>query len=127
MRLGTETGSLVNYMMANRATQEITVGTPATFLSWTDRHPGTVIKVFEKGPYTYLHVRHDRVVYHEDESGNFDITDGDDARYAIFRFKTDGTSGFQRVMINPETNRYNQVHAGGLTLGIREHYYDPHF
>lgn len=128
MKLGTQTGSLVNSLMSNRVCSEITVGAPATFLSWSDRSPGTVIKVFEKGAYTYLNVRRDRVEYHDDCSGNYDIVDGNDEFYSTFRFKTDGSSGFQNVSINPETGRYvKNGREGGLTIGVREYYYDPHF
>lgn len=133
MKFGTQTGSLVNHFMANTVTSEIKVGTPATFLSWSDRHPGTVIKVFEKGAYTYLNVRCDRVEYHEDGAmsndfgGKFDIIAGDDEHYRIFRFKTDGSSGFESVTINPDTGRYIKLNTGGLTVGTREYYYDPSF
>lgn len=127
MRLGTQTGSFVNYMYANTVSDEIKEGTPATLLFWTDRKPGTVTKVFEKGAYTYLHVRRDVVEYHQDRSGNYDIVDGDDNNYEIFRFKTDGSSGFQRASFNERTGRYVKESGGGLTVGVREYYLDPHF
>jgi hypothetical protein len=113
--------------MANTVSSEIKAGTGATFLSWTDRHPGTVINVFKKGAYTYLDVRHDRVEYHEDRSGNFDIVDGEDQFFSTFRFKTDGSSGFQKVSKNPDTGRWNKIGDGGLSVGTREYYYDPSF
>lgn len=127
MKLGTQTGSLMNHIMANTVTSEIKAGTPATFLSWTDRHPGTVIDVTKKGKFTYLKVRRDDVVYHEDRSGKFDIVDGSDDNFQMFRFKTDGSSGFQKVGINPESGRYVKWGDGGLTVGTREYYYDPSF
>lgn len=127
MKLGTQTGSLMNHIMANTSVEEITVGTPATFLSWTDRHPGTIIDVYEKGKFTYLKVRRDDVVYHKDRSGNFDIVDGSDDNVQMFRFKTDGSSGFQKYGLNPYTNRYGKIGDGGLAVGFREYYYDPSF
>lgn len=128
MQLGTQTGSLINSIMSNTVSSEIKVGAPATFLMWTDRNPGTVIKVFKKGVYTYINVRHDEVEYHKDCSGNYDIVDGNDENYSTYRFKTDGSSGFQLVMQNAETGRWIQRgRAGGLTVGKREYYYDPHF
>lgn len=127
MKLGTQTGSLVNHLMANTVTSEIKAGTPATFLSWTDRHPGTVIDVTKKGKFTYLKVRRDEVVYAEDRSGNFTIENGSDDNFCTFRFKTDGSSGFQKVGINPETGRFIKLGDGGLSVGSREYYYDPHF
>lgn len=128
MRLGTETGSLINHIMSNTVTvEEIKVGTPATFLSWTDRHPGTVIDVTKKGKFTYLKVRRDEVNYYEPGTGKFEIVDGDDNNFSTFRFKTDGSSGFMKVGINPETGRYIKLGDGGLSVGNREYYYDPHF
>jgi hypothetical protein len=133
MKLGTQTASLVNHMMANTVTSEIKPGTGATFLSWTDRHPGTVINVFKKGAYTYLDVRHDRVEYHaegkstNDFGGTYDIVDGEDQFFSTFRFKTDGSSGFQKVSKNPDTGRWNKIGDGGLSVGTREYYYDPSF
>lgn len=127
MKLGTQTGSLVNHIMANTVTSEIKAGTPATFLSWTDRHPGTIIETFVKGAFTYLKVRRDEVVYAEDRSGNFTIKDGSDDNFQMFRFKTDGSSGFQKVGINPDTGRYVKWGDGGLSVGNREYYYDPSF
>jgi hypothetical protein len=48
MKLGSETGSLVNHLMSSRSNTEPNIGTPATLLSWTDRSAATVTKVFEK-------------------------------------------------------------------------------
>lgn len=127
MKLGTQTGSLINHIMSNTVSSEIKVGMGATFLSWTDRHPGTLIDKFEKGAYTYLKVRHDVVDYHDDRSGNYDIVDGEDTNFSMFRFKSNGTSGFQKVGINPDTGRFIKLGDGGLALGRREYYYDPHF
>lgn len=127
MKLGTETGSLINHLMANTAVRDIKVGTHATLLSWSDRSPGTVIEVYTKGVYTYLTVRHDKAVYHKDGSGNFDIVDGDDKFTNTFRFKTDGSSGFQKVGLNPETNRFYKLGDGGLLVGHRDYYRDPSF
>ena len=127
MKLGTQTGSLINHIISNTVNGEIAEGTHATLLSWSDRHPATIIKVFEKGVYTYLHARRDVVEYHKDQSGKFDIVDGSDDNYLTFRFKTDGSSGFQKVRINPESGRYAKIGDGGLAVGAREYYYDPHF
>lgn len=133
MKLGTHTASLVNHLMSNTVASEIKPGTGATFLSWTDRSPGTVIKVFEKGVYTYINVRRDLVEYHDDGKyssdfgGSYDIIDGEDDNFATFRFKTDGSTGFEKVGVNSETGRYIKIGNGGLAVGRREYYYDPSF
>jgi hypothetical protein len=48
MKLGSETGSLMNHVMTGSQQPTPTVGMPATVCYWTDRHAGTVIKVTAK-------------------------------------------------------------------------------
>lgn len=131
MKLGTETNSLINHIMSNTVcAEEITVGMGATFLSWTDRHPGTVIEKFVKGAFTYLKIRRDvveHVKFECEEVATYEIVDGSDDNFELFRFKTDGSSGFMKVGINPDTGRYVKIGDGGLALGRREYYYDPSF
>lgn len=43
MKLGTETGSLVNHMLADFALGEVRMGDGATVCGWTDRKAATVI------------------------------------------------------------------------------------
>jgi len=47
MELGTQTGSLVNYLYSRASGQPIIpcVGMGATILAWTDRYAGTIISV----------------------------------------------------------------------------------
>lgn len=132
MKLGTQTGSLVNHIMANRSVREIEVGkTGATLLSWTDRSPATVMEVFEKGAYTYYGIVADEFEVVEgnmfDGSAKYEYKTNPDGYKQYFRAKTDGSSGFQKVMKNEETGRWNKVGDGGLSIGERSKYYDPHF
>lgn len=62
MKLGVETGSLVNHMMADSKQPKPDVGMGATLLHWTDRIAGTVIGVSYglKGPIGFI-VQEDRV------------------------------------------------------------------
>ena len=48
MKLGTETGSFVNHVLATQNKPQAVVGMGCTVLSWTDRHAATVIKVTPK-------------------------------------------------------------------------------
>jgi len=48
MKLGTETGSLTNYMMSCNRTMPV-VGKGATVMSWTDRHAHEITWVSEDG------------------------------------------------------------------------------
>lgn len=45
MRLGSETGSLMNHLYASAAAVKPEVGQGATVLMWTDRHAATIVKV----------------------------------------------------------------------------------
>lgn len=132
MKLGTQTGSLVNHMMSNTSVRDIVPGeTGATLLSWTDRHPATVVDVFSKGAYTYYVIQEDswEIVKgsEQDGSAQYGFTRNPNGYKQIFRAKTDGSSGFQKVTINQDTGRWNKVGSGGLSIGNRERYYDPHF
>lgn len=62
MKLGTETGSLINHSMASPAVIEPHVGMGVTMLGWTDRNAGTVVKVTPKT----CHVQADKVTRIDD-------------------------------------------------------------
>ena len=123
MRLGTQTGSLINSVLAN-AGPAPEVGMAATLLSWTDRHPATVIEVTP----TYIVVQEDKATrtdrnaisecqqyeYERDEGGN------------TYTFKR-GKNGWSEARWNAETDRLNKIDGYGLTLGRRERYYDFSF
>ena len=47
MKLGKDTGSIVNYLYGNNATVPI-IGKGATVLLWTDRHAYEVLEINEK-------------------------------------------------------------------------------
>ena len=55
LRLGTETGSLVNHVWSRTrpvGPEDVCEGMGATFLSWTDRHAATVHAVWTEGKKT---------------------------------------------------------------------------
>jgi len=45
MKAGTETGSLVNHLYSGMNSAAPEVGKGCTILSWTDRHPATIVRV----------------------------------------------------------------------------------
>jgi hypothetical protein len=120
---GTQTGSLINSVLAN-AGPAPEVGMAATLLSWTDRHPATVIEVTP----TYIVVQEDKAIrtdrnaisecqsyeYERDEGGN------------TYFFKR-GKNRWLEARWNAETDRLNKIDGYGLTLGRRERYYDVSF
>lgn len=49
MKLGTQTGSLINHIMAGETSPAPKVGDGATELCWTDRHPYTIVAISASG------------------------------------------------------------------------------
>lgn len=131
MRLGSGTGSLVNHLYSRAVRVEPEVGMDATLLSWTDRHPATVTEVFKKGKYNYFTVREDRYerisgVIGMDESVEYRFFPNEEGegREETYRIKE---NGYERVFFDPDTKRFNKLNSGGVMLGRKEKYHDPHF
>lgn len=125
MKIGTETGSLINHLMSNKTIKDIVIGeTPATYLSYSDRYPATVVETFEKGKFNYVVIQLDKYV-RTDNYGFSDVQeyeysrDPEGSRYT-FRV-TD--KGFVSVYEDSETKRFKKG-SGGLCIGVRERYYD---
>jgi len=127
MRLGTETGSLVNHVYSRTDSEPPYVGMPATLLLWTDRNPATVVDVNMKGRC---------IVVQEDdykrvdsnglsESQQYEYTRNPNGSVHIFRKNKKGEWVMHRL--NLETNRLVQARGAGLRLGSREKYHDFSF
>lgn len=111
MKLGSETGSLINHVMTHCGQAEPKVGDGATICMWSDRHAATIIKVT---PYT--------VTVQEDKA---------------IRTDTNGMSESQTYRYEPDphgaTYTFRKTKNGwkckgvGLTIGVRRHYYDYSF
>ena len=112
MKLGTETGSLINHLMS-RSGIKAEPGMGATILMWTDREPATIVKVTP----TQVHVRCDSYK-RTDNRGYF--TEDQDYEY-------------EEVPANPVvifrlTKRGLRCKSGNyLRVGQREAYRDPSF
>lgn len=129
MKLGTQTGSLVNHMLSRAV-----IGQPApfagmgvTFLSWTDRNPGTVFRVFQVGSRQMMQTR--------DDCPAWDIPD-DPKVEATFSIKT-RVNGHQRywrldgdtwrAVRQNDAGRWVLTGGNGIRLGERDYYRDPSF
>ena len=130
MKLGTQTGSLFNHLMANDSVKEIVPGeTGATLLSWSDRRAATVVEVFTKGSYDYLVVQQDTAT-RVDKNGmsdaqTYEYTRNPEGSTYTFRIGKKGV--FEQVYVNSETGRYVKARVGGLAVGYRNEYYDFSF
>jgi hypothetical protein len=128
MKLGTETGSMVNHLYSRYAVTDIQVGQPATLLSWTDRYPATVVEVFKKGLYTYVVVQSDD--YKRIDSNG--MSEAQEYEYkrnpegAMTTFKLVGGK-LVSVRKNKTSGRYVRNHGAGCVIGVRERYYDFSF
>lgn len=127
MRLGTQTGSLVNHIMTTGGSDEPYVGMPATVCFWTDRSPATVVEVNMKK--RYIVVQDDDFVRVDlngmSESQKYDYTPNVEGAKRIFRKNKQGK--WVLCYINPETKRMVQSGGCGLALGRREKYHDYSF
>lgn len=125
MKLGTETGSLINHFMggSNVSPQ---IGMGATLLSWTDRDPATVIAYdMVKQIVTVQEDSYKRIDSNGmSEAQEYEYTPNPKGSIHNFRW---GKKGWERVTYNPETNRWKKSHSGGLHTGTRERFYDFSF
>lgn len=128
MKLGSQTGSLINHMIAGAGTlSEIKAGTPATLLSWSDRSPGTVFRVFKVASSTIVEVRED-IYTRIDKNG---MSESQEYEYKIdvngskSFWKIDKNGNVCRMYINKETGRWNKTKTGcSIAFGRRERFYD---
>jgi hypothetical protein len=123
MKLGTETGSVINHLMSRSTRDQATpeVGMGATVLMWTDRRAATVTRVWVERKATLIRVQYDE----EQPDGSFahNPNGGTDT------FRQANIGGWEQVTKNSDTGRYNKVEGGGwgLMLGVRQSYRDPSF
>ncbi len=111
LKLGRETGSVVNYLMSGTVgAPEPKVGMGATILMYSDRHAATIVKVTK----TQVHVQRD-IAKRIDKNGmsesqEYVFTSDPDAHVEIFR----------------KTKRGYRAAGGGaaLRIGDRDEYYD---
>lgn len=130
MKLGTQTGSLINHLIAGSNTlAEIKAGTPATILSWTDRSPATVFRVFKVGSSTIVETRDD-IYKRIDNNG---MSESQEYEYKIdvngsqSYWKIDKKGDVSRVYLKKETGRWVKTKSGSIAFGRREKYHDFSF
>lgn len=136
MKLGTQTGSLINHL-CSRATigQPVPeVGMGATMLLWTDRHAATISKVEDLSSKRWRHqieVQADIATVVEgsshDGSASYVYRPNAKAGVHIFRSERDGGQWCE-VRANDKGNMVLCNGGGrGLRIGEREEYRDPSF
>jgi hypothetical protein len=127
MRLGTETGSVINHLMSRSVIGEPTpdVGMGATILMWSDRHAGTITMI--KGDIIEVTEDDYKPISGSILNGDvkWEFTYNPNGRTSYFRKSKTGL--WENVVFNKETGRWKKSNGQGLIIGRREKYYDPHF
>lgn len=134
MKLGTETGSLINHLHARGTRGQPTpvVGMGATLLLWTDRNPATIVAVTDRKDGGWDIVVQEDNYKRTDKNGfsesqTYEYTPNPEGYRSHFRFEP-AVGRWQQMRLNPETGRLNKVKGGvGLRIGEREKYWDPCF
>lgn len=134
MKLGSQTGSLINHLHSIGAIGQPKpkVGMGCTLLGWTDRHAGTITKVTEYCGKTWLYeieVARDTATVvagsAHDGSAVYEYTPGTGCN-RTFGFNL-RKQEWVEVFRNQATGKLNQARGYGLRIGERETYYDPSF
>lgn len=127
MKLGKETGSLINHLMSGQPAREPMIGEGATILAWTDRYACTVIAWDAKAGVLTVQRDHakraDANGMSEDQDYTYEANRDAEPRY----FKMDKQDRWYEVTKNPRTQRWNKSGGRGLLLGVRREYYDFSF
>lgn len=119
MKLGTQTGSLVNHLMSGHVGGPVpVVGMGATILCWTDRHAATVVKVSPSGKTVWVQ---EDTATRTDSNGmsevqTYEYTANPAAPLKAFRL---GKHGWREAGSGGKGN--------ALALGVRRSYHDFSF
>lgn len=134
MKLGSQTGSLVNHLYSRGVIgqPEPVVGMGVTILLWSDRHAATIFRVMKvgKAQATIIETRDDRSVVlsgsTHDGSAEWGFKVNVKGRVQHFRQRPAGD--WEAVTLNETTKRWAKSNSGrGLRLGQRDEYRDPSF
>ncbi len=130
MKLGSETGSLVNHLMANEEGAIPAVGDGATVLLWTDRHATTVIDVDTSGKHPVITVQRDHVKRIDEngmsEAQEYEYTPDPEGIKSMFRFDPKQKSWRQLI----RNEKGNLVFAKSdllVSIGARNEFHDFSF
>jgi len=133
MKLGTETGSLINHLYSRVAKGGLMpeVGMGVTELHWTDRSAGTIVEVFQIGGDVAIATTGDdyKIVSGSayDGSAEYEYTSNPDGRRAYWRQTKDGWRKVYKGDSGRWLFRDKKGQGEGLIVGTRDQYYDPSF
>lgn len=111
-----------------RGQPEPEIGMGATFLSWSDRSPGTIVMIEKKGGATWIQVQADNYK-RTDKNGLSEMQTYEFSRNpegVPLWFKKLPNGVWQQMRYNPDTGRWRKGETG-LRIGERDRYYDFSF
>ena len=112
MKLGSETGSLVNHVASTSKQPIPTVGMGCTILMWSDRHAATVVEIKSAR----------RIVIQQDNAERTDKNGMSESQEYTY---TPNTNAAKRVFFLNKRGRWVEQGGGnGLLLGQRIEFYD---
>lgn len=128
MKLGTQTGNLVNHVMSMQTidADRVFVGDGATICRWSDRTACTVVEIDRNSG--IIAVQED-TAKRVDNNGMSDLQEYEYERNkkgAVHYFKRYKT-GWEHVVMNNESRRWNKAKGMDLVVGARRQYYDYSF
>lgn len=129
IKLGTHTGSLVNYILANADAKLPVVGDAATVGFWSDRIAATVVDIFTYRGKVMVTVQEDNAV-RTDKNGMSDCQEYEYSRNpngSKYTFKLKGTK-WVAVGQNYDGKGWSEgFGSGNLSIGRRNKHYDYSF
>jgi hypothetical protein len=123
LKLGTETGSLINHVLSSTHGPAPMVGEAATVLHWSDRNPATVVAYDAAKQIVTL--REDKATCTNFEMQDYTYEASETG--ATYEFKREKNGSWVQVFFNRTTGRWIKSKGAGLIIGRREKYRDPSF
>ena len=129
LKAGTETGSLVNYIISGESPAVPEVGMGATIIMWTDRKAATIIEVIKnkKGVIKEITIQDDIAVRADknglSESQTYDYTPNLAGRTHIARLLKSGW----KILEGKDGESGRNIYGSGLWIGKRCAYHDYNF
>lgn len=125
MKLGTQTGSLINHIYSRTTGSVPEVGMGATICMWSDRHAVTIIEVSQK----YLVTQEDTATRADkngmSESQEYVYTANPEG--SLQYWKLDKNGKYRQAYKNQNGRLVFNGHSSHLAIGRREEYYDYSF
>jgi hypothetical protein len=123
LKLGTQTGSLVNHVLSSYNGVAPIEGEAATVLMWSDRAPATVTHWDAQKQIVSL--REDKSICTNFEQQTYTYERNDLG--ATYNFRREKNGSWVQVFFNRTTGRWLKSKGPGLIIGRREKYCDPSF